>query len=93
MSLSFIEDYEKQDDRNNEQTYQTNLMESNMIYTQGLNPEQLKMWKLFYHLELENTGERERSIHETKHLKQSKPTQNTLKSSERKMKFKHLQQI
>ena len=54
MSYSLISDHVNEEEQADKCTHQNNLesKHDNLSYIQGLNTEQLKMWKLHSHLEL-----------------------------------------
>ena len=56
MSYSLIGDYVTEEERDADRLYEQNLQDwkhDNISYLKGLTPDQLKMWKLHYHIELE----------------------------------------
>ena len=61
MSYSLIGDYVTEEERAADCLYEQNLQDwkhDNLSYLRGLKPEQFKMWKLHYHMELERVRKR-----------------------------------
>ena len=97
MSYSLIGDYVTEEERAADCLYEQNLQDwkhDNISYLKGLTPDQLKMWKLHYHIELEQVRKRVQTAGKYKALKdKAKYDSEYMKIHRQEMKEKELEKI